>query len=65
MSIQIDRSLFLPQIKDRSSKRQYAQYEDNCVDLGSETIDIAQEWFDNQPWLYGAREDYDTQHDRD
>lgn len=61
MSIQIDRSLFLPQIKDRSSKRQYAQYEDNCVDLGSETLELAQEWFDSQPYLTGKREDYDTQ----
>jgi hypothetical protein len=59
-TIQINRSLFLPQIKERSAGK-FSQYEDNCVDLGSETLDLAQEWFDAAPWQSGAREDYDTQ----
>jgi hypothetical protein len=54
-TIQINRSLFLPKIKERSAGK-FSQYEDNCVDLGSETLDLAQEWFDAAPWQSGVRE---------
>lgn len=59
--IQIDKSFFLPKIKSRSTDIKFQQYEDNCVDLGSETLDLAQTWFDLEPWVAGRAEDYDTQ----
>lgn len=60
MSITLNRSLFLPQIK-KYSEGLYKEYEDNCVDLGRDVIEVAQGWFDEKPWQSGNREDFDTQ----
>lgn len=59
MSIQIDQSKILPQLKTWAEGRRRA-YEDNSVDLGRETLDVAQEWFDLEPWVDGKPEHYDT-----
>jgi len=60
MSIQIDKSLFLPQInKFVNSKRR--PYRDNSVALSEEVMDEAQNFFDDAPWVGGRRENWDTQ----
>ena len=59
MSIQIDQSKILPQLKTWAEGRRRV-YEDNSVDLGRETLDVAQEWFDLEPWIDGKPEHYDT-----
>jgi len=60
MAIQINQSLFLPQIKEYSTTLP-SDYEDNCVDLGRDVLNVAAEWFLAQPWQSGKREDFDTQ----
>jgi hypothetical protein len=60
MAIQINQSLFLPQIKEYSTTLP-SDYEDNCVDLGRDVLNVAAEWFLAQPWQSGNREDFDTQ----
>ena len=60
MSIQIDKSLFLPQInKFANSKRR--PYRDNSVALSEEVMDEAQNFFNDAPWEGGRRENWDTQ----
>ena len=62
MTIKIDQSLFLPQIKSFSqSQMKRRKFQDNIVDLGRDVLDEAQGWFDDQPWKYGALENFDTQ----
>jgi hypothetical protein len=60
MAIKINQSLFLPQIK-QYGETLVKEYEDNSVDLGRETLDVAEGWFQEQPWQSGNREDFDTQ----
>lgn len=60
MSIKINNSLFLPQIK-QYSETLTKEYEDNCVDLGRDVLTVAEGWFQEQPWQTGKREDFDTQ----
>lgn len=60
MAITINQSLFLPQIK-QYSETLTKEYEDNCVDLGREVLNVAEGWFQEQPWQQGKREDFDTQ----
>ena len=59
MSIKIDQSKILPQLKIWAEGRRRT-YEDNSVDLGRESLDLAQEWFDLEPWKLGKPEHFDT-----
>jgi len=59
MSIQINQAKILPQLKTWAEGRRRT-YEDNSVDLGRETLDVAQEWFDLEPWKTGNPEHFDT-----
>jgi len=59
MGIKIDRNIFLPKIKLFAINNRPA-YQDQCVDLGDEVLEQAQNWFDVQPWQYGRPEDFDT-----
>ncbi len=62
MSIQIDHSLFLPQIKTYSTRgRRETQFQDQIVDLGRDVLSEAQGWFDDAPWTQRPLEDFDTQ----
>jgi len=62
MTIQIDQSHFLPKIKSFSeSSRKRSKFQDNIVDLGRDAMDVAQGWFDEEPWNDGDPENYDTQ----
>ena len=62
MAIQIDQSLFLPQLKSYSTKsRRNSKFQDNIVDIGQNALEVAQGWFNEEPWVYGNTEDYDTQ----
>jgi hypothetical protein len=62
MSIQIDQSIFLPKIKEYStSSRRNSKFQDNIVDIAREALDIAQGWFDDEPWRSNPVEHYDTQ----
>jgi len=60
MSIQIDNSLFLPQIK-RFARSHRPTFKQQSMELGEEALGIAQQWFDDAPWESGPIEWYDTQ----
>ncbi len=59
MTIQIDRSEFLPEIENYASthKRGFKQ---QSLELSEEVLDKAQEFFDAQPWLDGDVSHYET-----
>jgi len=59
MSIQIDNSLFLPQIK-RFARSHRPTFKQQSMELGEEALGIAQQWFDDAPWESGPIEWYDT-----
>ena len=59
MAIQIDRDIFLPEIKRFAANNRPA-YQDQAVDLGHDVVDMAQAWFDLKPWEFGRPQDYDT-----
>lgn len=62
MTIQIDKSHFLPQLKTYStSSRRNTRFQDNIVGCGRDAMDIAQGWFDAEPWKHGDPADFDTQ----
>ncbi len=46
MSIQIDKSLFLPKIEQYASKKGYGRWMSNVNDLTEEVLNLAQDWFD-------------------
>ena len=50
MSIQIDRSLFLPKVATYAQKKGYGGWIKNVNELADETISLAQDWFDWEPW---------------
>ena len=52
MGIQIDRSLFLPQIEKRTSKRGlYSSYRKETSSLTDETITFCQDWIDSEKYV--------------
>ena len=52
MGIQIDRSLFLPQIEKRTSKRGlYSSYRKETSSLTDETITFCQDWLDSEKYV--------------
>ncbi len=59
MGIKIDKDIFLPQIKLYAENNKPA-YQDQCVDLSYDVLDMAQSWFDLEPWTLGRPQDYDT-----
>jgi len=62
MSIQIDPSLFLPKIKKYAERHSHSEHhEEASIGIARAAVDVAQEWFDDQPWTKGLREDFDTQ----
>ena len=51
MALQIDRSLFLPQIKERTRKRRfYSDHQEQTNSLVDETINVCQDWIDNEEY---------------
>ena len=49
MAIQIDRSLLLPKIEERTKKRKfYSDHQDQTSSLTDETINICQQWMDDK-----------------
>ena len=61
MSIQIDRSLFLPQIKNYAKRKGFSKWLTNANDLADETVSAMQDWFDWEPWKQG--DGFDSQID--
>ena len=59
MAITLDKDIFLPQIKLYAENNKPA-YQDQCVDLSYDVLDMAQSWFDLEPWTLGRPQDYDT-----
>jgi hypothetical protein len=52
MGIQIDRSLFLPQIEKRTSNRGlYSSYQKETMSLADETINLCQQWIDSEQYV--------------
>lgn len=52
MGIQIDRSLFLPKIGKRTSKRGvYSSYRKETSSLADETITFCQDWIDSEKYV--------------
>jgi hypothetical protein len=52
MGIQIDRSLFLPKIEKRTSKRGlYSSYRKETLSLADETITFCQDWIDSKKYV--------------
>lgn len=51
MGIQIDRSLFLPQIEKRTSKRGlYSSHRKETLSLANETMTFCQDWIDSEKY---------------
>ena len=49
MAIQIDRSLLLPKIEERTKKRRfYSDHQEQTNSLADETINICQQWIDDK-----------------
>ena len=59
MDIKINKDFFMPQIKNYAVNNKPA-YQDQCVDLADDVLDLAQAWFDLKPWEFGRIKDYDT-----
>ena len=60
MTIQIDRSIFLPQIK-RFAQNKRQMFYDNKIALAEVALDISQQWMEEKPWKDRPKEYYDTQ----
>ena len=51
MTIQLDRSVLLPQIENRVKKRKfYSSHQKESLSLADETINICQQWLDNKSY---------------
>ena len=49
MALQIDRSLLLPKIEERTKKRRfYSDHQEQTNSLADETINICQQWIDDK-----------------
>jgi|DEB0MinimDraft_6_1074348.scaffolds.fasta_scaffold44660_1 hypothetical protein len=57
--IVINPDIFLPEIK-RYAINNKPMYQDQCVDLSYDVMEMAQAWFDLKPWELGRPQDYDT-----
>ena len=60
MAIKIDETSLLPQLERFASKNR-PKYKENSVSLGREAIQVAQGWFDSEPWKNGPIENFNTQ----
>jgi len=49
MKIQVNRDYFMPKVKERFGGSRRA-YHDQSVDLADDVFNIAQEWFNSEPW---------------
>lgn len=51
MTIQIDRSVLLPQVEERIRKRNfYSSHQKESMSLADETINLCQQWLDNKSY---------------
>ena len=51
MTIQLDRSVLLPQIENRVKKRKfYSSHQKESLSLADETINVCQQWLDNKSY---------------
>ena len=50
MSIKIDKSYFMPKVKERFGKEGRHAHTDEAVDLADDVFMYSQQWFDSAPW---------------
>ena len=62
MTIQIDKSLFLPKLNTFAGKHK-PKFKENSLSLGEEVLDSAQHFFDDEPWKGQPRNYWETQRD--